>query len=127
MLHISCIQRPQSRCPLPRRLATTHPSWDLLNDDIYLDITDWARFKQATAAIIEAVFILLGKPDLTLCQDPISWDKLLELTITPGDHVLGLVLDLHCLTIGAPPDLIAAMVHFLRTTWGPYSHSFRTH
>ena len=48
-------------------------------------------------------------------QDPISWDKLLELPVAPVNQVLVLVLvlDLCHLTIGAPPDFITTTVHLL--------------
>ena len=45
------------------------------------------------AASIEAIFILLGESNTDLRQDPISWDKLHELLVTPINSILGLVLD----------------------------------
>ncbi len=57
-------------------VATPHLVY--VDDDIYLDIADVARFERATAAGIEAIFILLGESDLTRRQDPISRDKLLK-------------------------------------------------
>ena len=47
-----------------------------VNDDIYLDVFDIVRLKQASATSIEAIFILLGESDLTKCSDPINWDKM---------------------------------------------------
>jgi hypothetical protein len=38
--------------------------------------------------------------------------------------ILGLVLNLHRLTVGAPPKFTATMADLLRTTWGPHHHSF---
>jgi hypothetical protein len=43
-----------------------------IDDDIYLDIADLRCFKQAIAASIKAIFILLGKSKTALRQDPIS-------------------------------------------------------
>lgn len=43
-------------------IATSHLVY--MDNAMYLDIADIARFKQATAAGIEAIFILLGKSDL---------------------------------------------------------------
>jgi hypothetical protein len=43
-----------------------------IDNDIYLDIADLRCFKQAIAASIKAIFILLGKSKTALRQDPIS-------------------------------------------------------
>lgn len=71
-----------------------------VDDDIYLDITDRRRFKQATAAGIKVIFILLGDSNLACRQDHILWEKLHELLIAPINHILGLVLDPHRMTVG---------------------------
>jgi hypothetical protein len=94
------------------------------NDDIYLNIADIRRFKQAIAANIEAIFILLGDSNTALLQDPISWDKLHELLVAPVNCILGLVLDLCCMTVGILPEFISSTVTLLRTTLGPHRCSF---
>ena len=43
-------------------VATPHLVY--VDDNIYLDIADVARFERTTAAGIEAIFILLGESDL---------------------------------------------------------------
>ena len=63
-------------CPNGTPQPTPHGVY--VDDDIYLNVADQAHFEQATAASIEAVFILLGKPNLTHHQDPVSQDKLLD-------------------------------------------------
>jgi hypothetical protein len=90
-----------------------------VDDDIYLDIADPRRFKQAIAASTEAIFILLGASNTSLRQEPISWDKLHELLTAPVNRILGLVLDLRRLTISIPPEFTSATVTLLRSTWGP--------
>jgi hypothetical protein len=95
-----------------------------VDDDIYLDVADMRRFKQAIAASIEAIFMLLDESNMALHQDPISWDKLHKLLIAPVNRILGLVLDLCRMTIGTPPDFVASTINLLRTTWGPHRHSF---
>jgi hypothetical protein len=96
-----------------------------VDDDIYLDIADRRCFEQATATSIEAVFIILRDSDMTCRQDPISWEKLHKLLVAPINRILGLVLDLHCMTVGAPPEFIATMVTLLGTTWGSHCCTFK--
>ena len=105
-------------------LALT-PHGIYIDNDIYLDLADHRRFEQATAAGIEAVFILLSESDITLRQDPILSDKLHELLVAPVNRILGLILDLHHLTISTPPEFIAATVKLLQMTWDPHHHSFK--
>ena len=76
-----------------------------IEGDIYLNVADIHRFKQAIATSIEAIFILLGESNTVLRQDPISWDKLHELLIAPINQILGLVLDLCRMTTGIPPGV----------------------
>jgi hypothetical protein len=69
--------------------------------------------------------MLLGESNTTLHQDPISWDKLHELLVAPVNRILGLVLDLHRMTISTPPDFVASTINLLRTTWGSHRRSFK--
>jgi hypothetical protein len=87
-----------------------------LDNDIYSDVADRHCFEQATATGIEAVFILLGDPDMTRCRDPISWEKLHELLVAPINCILVLVLNLHRMMVGALPELIVTTVTLLGTT-----------
>jgi hypothetical protein len=96
-----------------------------INDDIYLDVADTHHFKQAIAASIEAIFILLGESNTALRQDPISWDKLHKLLVALTNRILGLVLDLRSMTVGTPPEFTSATINLLGTTWGPPCCTFK--
>ena len=91
-----------------------------VDDDIYLNIANVTCFKCTTTAGIEAIFILLGESDLTRRQDPISWDKLLDMMVAPVNRVLGLTLNSRLLTVGVPPDFLAEVITILQTTWGQH-------
>jgi hypothetical protein len=98
-----------------------------VDDDIYLDVADTSRFEQAIDASIKAIFILLGESNTALRQDPISWDKLHELLVAPTNRILGLVLDLHSMTAGTPPEFISATIALLSSTWGAHRCTFKVH
>ena len=95
-----------------------------VDDDMYLDIADVARFEHAVAAGIEAIFILLGESDLTQRQDPIAWDKLLDMMIAPVNRILGLTINTCLLTISVSPDFITDVITILQTTWGQHRRTF---
>ena len=89
-----------------------------------LDITVKACFEHDTAAGIEAIFILLGKSNLTWCLDPISWDKLLDMIVAPVNHVLDLTINTCWLTVGVLPAFLAEVITLLQTMLGPHQQSF---
>jgi hypothetical protein len=102
---------------------TTHGVY--IDDNIYLNVPNKHQFEQAITASIEAIFMLLGESNTVLRQDPISWDKLHELLIALVNRILGLVFDLHQMTVRTPPDFVASTINLLRTTWGPHRRSFK--
>ncbi len=91
---------------------------------MYLNIADVACFEHATAAGIKAIFILLGESDLTKRQDPISWDKLLDMMVAPVNQVLGLTINTRLLTVGVPHDFLNDVISMLHTTWGQHHKTF---
>jgi len=42
------------------------------------------------AAMIEAIFVVLGEPDITVCQCPLAMDKWLDLIVKPIQTMIGL-------------------------------------
>jgi hypothetical protein len=76
--------------------------------------------EQVLATLIEAIFAIMGKPDMTVCQCPLAIDKWLELVIAPKQRMLGLIIDTNNLTVGIPPDCVAEVLNLISTTW--HSH-----
>jgi hypothetical protein len=58
------------------------------------------------AATIEAIFIVYGRPDISVCQCLLSMEKWLELIVSPKQIVLGLVVDTNKMTVGITKDYI---------------------
>ena len=48
--------------------------------------------KWVLAALIEAIFVVMGEPDTALWQCPLAMDKWLELVVGPILIMLGLIL-----------------------------------
>ncbi|KAL7531340.1 hypothetical protein ACHAWF_007337, partial [Thalassiosira exigua] len=88
-----------------------------VDDDIYAEVYDRSRIEQATAAGIEAVFILLGEPAIELRQDSISWEKLFEMIINSRNIILGQDVDTNAMTIGPPHDYVQQVVQLIKKTW----------
>jgi hypothetical protein len=62
-------------------LAANTPHHTYVDDDVYVEIFDIDRIEQAAAASIKAIFVLLGHSELERRQDPIFFDKLMEMMI----------------------------------------------
>ncbi|KAL7485022.1 hypothetical protein ACHAW6_010612, partial [Cyclotella cf. meneghiniana] len=95
-----------------------------VDDGIYLDIFDESRIQQAIAARIEAIFLLLGDSDHHWQQDPVSFDKIIELLVSYRNKILGNIIDTQELTAGTPCEFIVEVLVNLNTTWGSHRKRF---
>ena len=100
------------------------PHHTYVDDDIYAEIWDRVRIEQAVAASIEAIFLLLGYSELDKRQDPISFDKMIEMAVAPINCILGHIVDTRHLTVSTPREFIAEVLKSLLTTWGEHRRRF---
>ncbi len=73
-----------NRAKLPARIYV---------DDALMLALSRCYMELVLAALIEAVFVIMGKPDTTVCQCPLAMDRWLELVIAPKQRMLGLIID----------------------------------
>ena len=52
------------------------------------------------AAIIKAIFLVCGTPDIAVCQCPLSLEKWFKLIVGPMQIMLGLVLNANRMAVG---------------------------
>ncbi len=76
------------------------------------------------AALIKAIFVIMGEPDTTVRQCPLAMDKWLELIVAPKQRMLGLIIDTNNLTVGIPQDYVAEVLDLLNTTWHSHRRRF---
>jgi hypothetical protein len=77
------------------------------------------HLKMVLAAMIEAIFIVMGKPDIAVRQCPLAMDKWLELVIGPMQTMLGLIIDTNRLTVAIPSKYLQEVLELLNYTWHP--------
>jgi hypothetical protein len=58
------------------------------------------------AAIIEAIFLVCGTPDVLVCQCPLSLKKWHKLIVGPRQIILGLIIDTNKMTVGMTDEYI---------------------
>jgi hypothetical protein len=75
--------------------------------------------KMVLAAMIKAIFIVMGEQDVAVRQCPLAMDKWLELVISPKQTMLGLIIDTNRLTVAIPPKYLQEVLELLNSTWHP--------
>ena len=86
-----------------------------------------ARMKRKLAAIIEAIFCLMGFPDEEKRRCPLSLDKWEGMTVGPFQTLLGLFYDTVNLTRGTTPEFRAELLAYLHEFWPLSRTTFTAH
>jgi hypothetical protein len=100
-----------NRAKLPARIYV---------DDALMLALSRCHMELVLAALIDAIFVIMGKPDTTIRQCPLAMDKWLELVVASKQRMLGLTIDMNNLTVGIPPNYVAEVLDLINTTW--HSH-----
>ena len=69
------------------------------------------------AALIKAIFVIMGKLDTADCQCPLAIGKLLELVVAPVQKFIGLRINANSLTVGIPAEDVTEVLDLINTTW----------
>ncbi len=96
-----------NRAKLPARIYV---------DDALMLALSKCHIMQVLAALIEAIFVIMGKPDTTVQQCPLAMDKWLELIVAPKQRMLGRIIDTNTLTVGIPPNYVKEVLDLINTT-----------
>jgi hypothetical protein len=88
-------------------------------DNALMLALDIDHMKMVLAAMIEAIFVVMGEPDLAVRQCPLPMDKWLELVISPKQTILGLIINTNRLTVTIPSKYLQGVLELLNSTWQP--------
>ena len=72
--------------------------------------------KMALAALIEAIFVVIGEPDTAIRQCPLAQDKWVEMVAGPVQTMLGLTLDTNRLTVAIPSSYFGNVRDIINAT-----------
>ena len=111
-------------CLINTGILETHLPARIYVDDALMLALSRRHMELILAALIEAIFVIMGTPDTTVCQCPLAMDKWLDLVVAPKQRMLGLVLDTNTLTVSIPPDYLAEVLDLLNTTWHSHRRRF---
>ncbi len=79
--------------------------------------TSKACMEQVPAALIKAIFVVMGEPDTDVRQCSLAVDEWGKLIIGPKQVMLGLVIDTNRMTVGIPVDYIQGVPSLINSTW----------
>ena len=86
-------------------------------DDALIAAVELTAMKMALAAVIEAIFVVLGQPDLTLRQCPLAMDKWKKLVVGEKQIALGLILKTREMTVCITHEYLCSTLHLIKTNW----------
>ena len=78
---------------------------------------DVANMKMALAAVIEAIFTVLGQHDITKRQCPLAMGRWLDLVVGETQTALGLVVNARKLTVVIPKKYLDETLDLLSRVW----------
>ena len=117
-------------CAINRGIIDEAGKWINLPARIYVDdalmlATSIEHMKMVLAAMIEAIFIVMGEPNESVWQCPLAMDKWNELVIGPRQIDLGLIIDTNRLTVAIPIKYLTEVCALLDSTWHPNRCCFK--
>jgi hypothetical protein len=80
--------------------------------------------EQVLAALIEAIFVVMGVPDTSGCQCSLVMEKWEKLHIAPIQTMLGLLIDTNRMIISIPDDYIQGVCLLIESTWHTHRQQF---
>jgi hypothetical protein len=101
--------------PLPARIYV---------DDPLTLATSKENMEQVLAALIKAIFVVMGAPNTSVCQCSLAMDKWEKLHIAPIQTMLGLVTNTHRMTVSVPDDYIQGVRLLIDSTWHTHRQQF---
>jgi hypothetical protein len=69
------------------------------------------------AALIKAIFVVMGEPDTMIRLCPLAMDKWEELVVGPVQTMLGLVINTYQLRVGIPSNYVNKVLLLLNNIW----------
>jgi hypothetical protein len=80
--------------------------------------------EQVLAALIKAIFVVMGAPDTSVCQCSLAMDKWEKHQVAPIQTMLGLVIDTNRMTVSVPDNYIQSVCLLIDSTWHTHCQQF---
>jgi hypothetical protein len=80
--------------------------------------------EQVLAALIKAMFVIMGIPDTSVRQCSLAMDKLEKLHVAPIPTMLGLLIDTNRMIVSVPNKYIQGVPLLIDSTWHTHRQQF---
>jgi hypothetical protein len=104
-----------NKVPLPARIYV---------DDALTLATSKENMERVLAALIGAIFAVMGALDTSVCQYSLAMDKWEKLHVASIQTMLGLIIDTNRMTINVPEDYIQSVRLLIDSTWHTHRQQF---
>jgi hypothetical protein len=103
------------KVPLPARIYL---------DDALTLATSKESMEQVLASLIKVIFVVMGAPDISVCQRSLAMDKWETLQVASIQTMLGLEIDTNRMTVRVPDDYIQSVCLLINSTWHTHCQRF---
>jgi hypothetical protein len=93
------------------------PSARIYVDNALTLATSKENMEQVLAALIKAIFDVMGAPNTSVCQCSLAMDKWGKLCIAPIQTMLGLLIDSNRMVVSVPDNHIQLVRLLIDSTW----------
>ncbi len=93
-------------------------------DDALMLAISKEYMEQVLAALIKAIFAVMGTPDTSVRQCSLALDKWEKLHVAPIQTMLGLVINTNRMTVSVPDDYIQSVCMLIDSTWHTHCQQF---
>jgi hypothetical protein len=108
LINTGVLDNQDNRVPLPARIY--------VNDALML-ATSKENMEQVLAALIKAIFVIMGAPDTSVHQCSLAMDKWEKLHVAPVQTMLGLTIDTNRMIVSVPDNYIQGVCLLIDSTW----------
>jgi len=116
-------------CPINPGIIDTDSTMKPLETKIYVDDGLMAApgvelMKKLLAAVIEAIFAVMGEPDESVRQNHLAMNKWKETVISSQDIMLGILVNTRTLTVAVTVDYRRDVLALIKKTWHSRRRTF---
>jgi hypothetical protein len=115
LINTGVLDNQGNRVPLPARIY---------DDDALTLVTSKENMEQVLAALIKAIFVIMGAPATSVCQCSLAMDKWEKLHVAPIQTMLGLLINTNRMIVSVPDDYIQGVCLLIDSTWHTHRQRF---
>jgi hypothetical protein len=115
LINTGVLDNQGNKVPLPARIYV---------DDALTLATSKENMEQVLAALIKAIFVIMGAPNTSVHQCSLAMDKWEKLHVTPIQTMLGLIINTNRMSVSVPDNYIQSVCLLIDSSWHTHCQQF---